>query len=362
MPEHAHPWIWIIGAGPVGLCAALALQDKARSVGIVDAGHPGAGWASGGMLAPLYELLADPDCPPAFARFGFESLTLWADVARACDLPLASPALFLARTQAELDRLSHVAARAQTYGQRVVPTQCPSGLTALAAFVTESETALDPRQALAKLKSRFQAQGGTILTAQVDQLGPGKFHSPTLGWIGAEHVILANGYAAHGLSAQIPAVAHMRPVKGQMMRLAHPGLSAPIVRAGRLYLLSRGASLVVGATSDPNAQPDTGVLAEPLADLRRELAELAPSLATELVVESWAGLRPDTPDHLPLLGPSGIDGIWLATGTYRNGWLLAPAMAALLANWIAEGNHRQAQTDTLRDTLADLFAPGRFSR
>ena len=79
---------------------------------------------------------------------------------------------------------------------------------------------------------------------------------------------------------------------------------------------------------------------------------MVPALAAAPVVETWSGLRPDTPDHLPILGPADMEGLWLATGHYRNGILLAPATARALGEWITEG----------RTTLPiEGFSPLRFA-
>jgi glycine/D-amino acid oxidase-like deaminating enzyme len=65
--------------------------------------------------------------------------------------------------------------------------------------------------------------------------------------------------------------------------------------------------------------------------------ELAPALADAAVIETWSGLRPDTPDHLPSLGPTDVAGLYMATGHYRNGILLAAITARLLREWIVDG-------------------------
>ena len=64
---------------------------------------------------------------------------------------------------------------------------------------------------------------------------------------------------------------------------------------------------------------------------------MVPALGRAEIIETWSGLRPDTPDHLPLLGPSGAEGLTIATGHYRNGILLAPITAQLTGEWITEG-------------------------
>jgi len=79
--------------------------------------------------------------------------------------------------------------------------------------------------------------------------------------------------------------------------------------------------------------------------------DLAPDLANARIEETWAGLRPDTPDHLPILGPTDIDGLLIATGHFRSGILLAPITARLVREWIVE---QRASVDW------DRFSPLRF--
>ncbi len=68
-----------------------------------------------------------------------------------------------------------------------------------------------------------------------------------------------------------------------------------------------------------------------------DAVRMVPALAGAPIVETWCGLRPDTPDHLPILGPTDVEGLWFATGHFRNGILLTPATALALAEWITEG-------------------------
>jgi glycine/D-amino acid oxidase-like deaminating enzyme len=81
--------------------------------------------------------------------------------------------------------------------------------------------------------------------------------------------------------------------------------------------------------------------------------ELAPQLHDAEILETWSGLRPDTPDHLPILGPTDLAGLWLATGHYRNGILLAPLTARLLRDWLCDGRVKEEM---------EAFSPLRFGK
>ncbi len=347
------PSILIVGAGPVGLCTGIALLEDGHRVTLVDSGAQGAGWASGGMLAPLYEMATDPTCPDPFVQFALKSAEHWQVVAQICAVDLQAPSLFLARTQDEVEVLFGLQLRATGLGLDLASVCVPEGLTAQAAFQAPGERSLEPRAALKSLTDRFRSLGGELLVGQAEAIAPHRLGLVDGRTLEAETIILANGFGASSFGQSIPALNALRPVKGQMLRVAHPELASPIVRAGRIYVLSRRGGLVIGATSDPLAAPALSVDVDPVLALLAEAKELLPSLAMAPVVEAWAGVRPDTPDHLPLVGASGVDGTYLATGTYRNGWLLAPAIGAYLSQLISG--------KTLDQALMNLFAPERFS-
>lgn len=353
MTMPSEPPIVIVGAGPVGLCTGIALLRDGYRVTIVDSGVRGAGWASGGMLAPLYEMASDPACPDAYVQFALKSAEQWQQLAQTCAIDLQAPSLFLARTQDEEGALLGLQRRAATFGLDLEPVSVPNGLTAQAAFRALGERALDPRAALKSLLNQFHVLGGELVIGQAETLAPHQVQLLDGRTLEAEKIVLAHGYGAASMGQSISTLTALSPVKGQMVRVAHPEMASPIVRAGRIYLLSRGGSLIIGASSDPLAAPTISVDIDPVLALLAEAKAILPSLETSPVVEAWAGLRPNTPDHLPLVGASGAAGIYLATGTYRNGWLLAPAIGAYLSQLISG--------KTLDGVLMNLFAPERFS-
>ncbi|MFG3658863.1 glycine oxidase ThiO [Streptomyces sp. NPDC047706] len=181
------------------------------------------------------------------------------------------------------------------------------------------------------------------------------------GELAAAQVVLAAG-SLSGRLAGVPdaAVPPVRPVKGQVLRLTVPARLAPflsrtvraVVRGSHVYLVPRtSGELVVGATSEELGW-DTTVTAGGVYELLRDAHELVPGLTELPLTETRAGLRPGSPDNAPLLGPTGLDGLLLATGHYRNGVLLTPVTGDAMAHVLTTGE--------LPDE-ARPFTPKRFS-
>ncbi|MGW2522216.1 glycine oxidase ThiO [Streptomyces sp. NPDC001617] len=180
--------------------------------------------------------------------------------------------------------------------------------------------------------------------------------------LGAGQVVLAAG----SLSGRLPGVPDdvlppVRPVKGQVLRLTVPKRHAPflsrtvraVVRGSHVYLVPReNGELVIGATSEELGW-DTTVTAGGVYELLRDAHELVPGITELPLTETRAGLRPGSPDNAPLLGPTELDGLLLATGHYRNGVLLTPVTGDAMAHALATGE--------LPD-VARPFTPKRFGR
>jgi glycine oxidase len=152
----------------------------------------------------------------------------------------------------------------------------------------------------------------------------------------ARRVVLPHGCWA-GQSDWLPSHARprVRPVKGQILTLrgsAEEPVCERIVASERVYLVPRSdGRLIVGATVEERGF-DTTVTAGGVHELLREAYRLLPEIAELKLVEATAGLRPGTPDNLPLIGPGALEGLVLATGHYRNGILLAPLTAERVAD------------------------------
>ncbi len=161
--------------------------------------------------------------------------------------------------------------------------------------------------------------------------------------IATQRVVVAAG-AWSGALAGLPEAVRfpLRPVKGQIMRLrdpAGPGLLQRIVRFEGGYLVPRGdGRYVLGATTEERGF-DTTVTAGGLYELLRDAGELVPGIHELIVEETSAGLRPATPDNAPVLGRSSeVEGLMWATGHHRNGILLTPVTADLVAQALDGGD------------------------
>jgi glycine/D-amino acid oxidase-like deaminating enzyme len=141
-----------------------------------------------------------------------------------------------------------------------------------------------------------------------------------------------------------------------MISLRHHGRPIRrVLRSERGYIVPRGQSipqtLVVGSTVE-NTGYAKCVTSGGVERILAAANEIAPELAHAEIIETWCGLRPGTPDQLPILGPTDVEGLTIATGHYRNGILLAPVTAKLIADWITERKTSFAW---------DEFSPLRFT-
>ncbi|MFJ9538091.1 glycine oxidase ThiO [Streptomyces sp. NPDC101225] len=180
--------------------------------------------------------------------------------------------------------------------------------------------------------------------------------------LGAGQVVLAAG----SLSGRLPGVPGdvlppVRPVKGQVLRLSVPRRLAPflsrtvraVVRGSQVYLVPReSGELVIGATTEELGW-DTTVTAGGVYELLRDAHELVPGITELPLTETRAGLRPGSPDNAPLLGPTQLPGLLLATGHHRNGVLLTPVTGDAMAHVLTTG-------DLPHEALP--FTPRRFGR
>ncbi len=144
-----------------------------------------------------------------------------------------------------------------------------------------------------------------------------------------------------------------RPVKGQMLCLVAPRMSLKhVIRTPKVYLIPRSDGRIIVGTTVEEAGFDKRTDVAAIQRLRRAAIALVPELRNAKILEDWAGLRPGTPDALPILGPTATPGYYVATGHFRDGILLAPITARLMGQLI-EGQNP--------DYDLAAFSPDRFS-
>jgi glycine oxidase len=330
---------------------------------VYDRGQPGsaASWAGAGMLAPHTEAIEDVQMQvlcsrslaayPAFvdaiaAESGVDPhLRLDGIVSGAYD-ESSEARLALRAAALEGDGIDH-----QLLDRPAALSLEPVlGKRVRSALLVRGEGTVDNRRLGRALTAAALAGGVTIVSDARDVaiecderrvLGV-RSHR---GFAAASWVINAAGaWASQIAGVPASAVPPITPVKGQMLALAAPRgfLKRPLWVPGAYLVPRDDGRLLIGATVE-HVGFDTRVTADGVRRLLDAALDAAPALRDFAVTETWAGLRPGTPDGRPLIGPTPIEGLLLATGHYRNGILLAPVTAHLVSD-VGEEKERPERT------------------
>ncbi len=356
----------VVGAGLIGLAIAFELAERGAMVRLYDRAEPGhaASWAGAGMLAPHTERITDP----ALLALCASSLDLYPEFVRrvaaqsGVDPHLHLDGVFYAAFDAAgLDALER---RARALQARQVECDIFDRSSSLAAapwlgsgvtggVLVRGEGQVDNRRLGRALAAGCESKGVRVeraaaIAVQCDDrrvLGV----RTGQGFAAARAIVNACGAWGAALDG-VPesCVPPIEPVKGQMLALGVPsGLVRRATWVPGAYLVPReGGRLLVGATVEATGF-DARVTAGGIHELLHAVLAAAPSLAEFAVTETWAGLRPGTPDGLPFLGATPVEGFFLATGHYRNGILLAPATARLIADAIETGTSTELEPFSL---------------
>jgi glycine oxidase len=367
--------VLIVGGGIIGTSIAFELSQRKLSVAVLDRQEflREASWAAAGMLSPA------PDCPAAIplVPLGRASLSLYPRYISAIEefssLKTGYRADGAIETLCHGDgerELSTLVALHHGLGLACEPLRLEEALEmepalgrdVRAAALLPDEATVSTRRLTAALLAAAENSGVTMLPGvEANALAiDGNRCTGVKTSVGrtffAAHVIFAAGC----WTSRIPEVmqyAPTVPVRGQMAALVHPGRPIRrVVRSERAYVVPRDFGspqmLVVGSTLE-HVGYEKGVTSGGMEKIFAGVNELVPGLARAEITETWCGLRPGTPDQLPILGPTDQQGLLLATGHYRNGILLAPITAKLIAEWITDGSTSLGWEE---------FSPLRFAR
>lgn len=397
----------IIGAGIIGSSIAfeLASGDATPNLRILllDRQQPAreASWAAAGMLSPTPETADDLPLVP----LAKESLRLYNEfITRIEDASGRSTAFARAGTlhvflasHADSERDAFLAQQARL-GIAAEPVAVEAALrmepalgpVARAVAWLPDEATVDPRL-LSEAAVVAAARRGVEIRSGVAVSAIARDGNRCAGvvangeHIAAKHVVLAAGAFSHELlqprdsqnasasdeesqNDSLARLAPTHPVRGQMLALRSASVRLQrVLRSHRGYIVPRPDGRIIAGSTLEDAGFEKRVTPAGLHQILTAALELAPALAGAEVIETWSGLRPGTPDGLPIIGAlgdpiegsSGFDGLLVATGHYRNGILLAPVTAKLIARWIARGSVEPALV--ARVGLQN-FSPRRFAR
>jgi glycine oxidase len=393
MGTSPAPSVLVIGGGVIGLSIAWRAAQSGLRVTVADP-DPGSGasHAAAGMITPVSEAAY---AEQELYRLGVLSQRRYpaftTELTAATGLPTGyrqTGTLQVAYDSDDLAVLTEFQALQESFGVTVQPLtsrECRAaepllGPSIRGGLLAPDDASVDPRLLTRALLAAVTQAGAKVIRQPVTEVtvAGGRATGARLGdgsIARAGQVVLAAGWRSGTIGGLPPGAAPpVRPVKGQILRL-RPAAGGPtgntpvanepaaagllsrtvrgIVRGSSVYLVPReDGEIVVGATQEELGS-DTRVTAGGVWELLRDARAIVPGITELEFAEAVAGLRPGTPDNAPVLGPSGLPGLVLATGHFRAGVLLAPVTADIIASYLV--------TQELAD-LAVPFAAERFTR
>ena len=368
--------VLIIGGGIIGSSIALRLARAGLRVTVVDRGDPAseATAASAGMLAPQGEMVepddffelsrASRDLYPAFLD-ELESLTgERVDYHREGTLLVASDE----KEMEELERVHQAQARLGLPIERLSAPELARRVAGLSpnlagGLFVPGDHWLDSQslaravvKAAEKAGAAFQRElsvtGFNARASRVESVLASGAPSSAPVALSAASFILAAGCWSGPLAARLGLRLPVEPCRGQMLELEAEADLPLVVRSGIHYLVPRPGRRVLAGTTAESTGFDSSVTAEGLRSILEGVTRFAPLVKGFRFRTAWAGLRPDTPDHLPALGPAIWENLIFATGHFRSGILLAPATAQWVSEWVLEGKPSRS---------LDRYRPSRFA-
>jgi glycine oxidase len=366
-PAAGRADVAVVGAGVIGLASAWRLAQAGMAVVVIDpAPGSGASGVAAGMLAPVTEARLGEE---ALLALNHASWARWpafaAEVEAAGGRPVgyrADGTLMVALDADDRALLDDLAGRHRAMGLAVEALRgrearaLEPGLApgVRAGLLAADERSVDPAALVEALRAASEAAGVTVVARPVARIVTTPAGDRVTGvaldggdgaGVEAATVLLAAG----AWSASVAGVPDhvrppVRPIRGQVLTLRQPAgdpliarTVRGIVRGSSIYLVPRDdGRVVIGATVEERGF-DTTPTAGGAYELLRDALAIVPGLDDAELVAVRAGLRPGSPDDLPMIGPSGVEGLVVATGHHRNGILLTPVTAEAVAALLTGG-------------------------
>jgi glycine oxidase len=367
----------VVGAGVIGLTLAHELLSRGKRVVVLDRGRPGGGATdtAGGMLAPILEAEHEP---PPLVELALDSQSRFPELVARLEAATGTRCgyrtegtLCVARDRDDMAELEHLSCLLEDRGlgcsmlaaEEVCALEPHLSSRVRGGLDVRRDHQIDPRALSRTLVAAIERLEGVIRQGVIVEEVEAR----------AGRVVAVRGLDAEGAGFRLEvgsvtvaagawmtrdirlpsAVAGLRPVKGQLLRLHGPRLLERVVRSPDVYLIPRAAGeLLVGATMEEMGFDETAS-AGAVMDLLRHAWEIAPGIYDLELREVCVGLRSAVDDHMPVVGPTEVEGLHVAVGHFRNGVLLAPATAHYLADTIESG---------VAPPALEPFSPSRLKR
>ena len=344
----------IAGGGLIGASIAFELAQAGLRVGVFDRGEPGreASWASAGILSPA------PESPSMISMVPLARASMALYPALVANVEEITGSKVGYRAKGTIDTLfsrdavsdlSTLIALHHGMGLRAEPLR-PEDARELepslspdleAAALRPDEASIDNRAftqamlgAAKKSGAEILSNAGTVaIRRDGDRCVGLKLQNEN---IEAKWTVIAAGCFSAGIEG-VQDFAPVRPAKGQMISLRSDDVKIERVLWGeKVYIVPRNDGRILAGATVEYVGFDKHVTAGGVEKILAAAIEVVPGLAGARIEETWAGLRPDSPDHLPILGSTDLDGLVIATGHFRSGVLLTPITARLVREWITQ--------------------------
>lgn len=327
----------VIGGGVIGLSIALELNKRGHRVLVVDRSEPGreASHAAGGMLAHC-----DPHTKELLRPLASASAHIYHEFVHELQDETGVQVDFRGDGSIVFPEPGETPSCGEALGEDALAKLEPQLVPPGPAYLLP-ESSVDPRRLVAALIKSIHhrqvdlASGAAVVEVEMSGRKVTAVRTEKSRYVTSVAINCAGAWAAR--IAPVPLRA--RPVKGQMLSVV-PHHGAPhfslrhVVRRKACYLIPRNDGKVVIGSTVEEAGYDKRVDSEVIHKLHQEATILLPDLGEGRILEAWAGLRPATPDELPLVGETSYGGYLVATGHYRDGILLAPITAKIIAQLV----------------------------